>query len=209
LHFVEISSGKIANNVRVLSISTDYLVLALGSDLLIKRKIKVFDIEYIILIKQIAILFLKKSTMLNLSRPSPAVKKLLQASNHHIGCTTRKNTKETWINNSFNDNIRDPSMTRQEEADESERQWQLIDDHISFHSSDESESETSSMVAFDDEASLFSSSSSYTMKKKRKHNRSWKRRLVLVSYYLSLRRKNKVGVALNVIDHELYDIACL
>ena len=39
---------KIAKNVRVLSISTDYLVLALGSDLLIKRKIKVFDIAYIL-----------------------------------------------------------------------------------------------------------------------------------------------------------------
>ena len=146
--------------------------------------------------------------MLNLSRPSPAVKKLLQASNHHIGCTTRKNTKETWINNSFNDNIRDPKMKRQEEVDEFERRWQLIDDPIPFYLFDESRLETSSMIAFDDEASLFSSSSSDTMKKKRKHNRSWKRRLVLVSYHLSLRRECKVGAALNVIDHELYDIAC-
>ena len=147
--------------------------------------------------------------MLNLSRPSPAVKKLLQqASNHHIGCTTRKNTKETWINNSFNDNIGDPKMKRQEEVDEFERRWQLIDDPIPFYLFDESRLESSSMIAFDDEASLFSSSSSDTMKKKRKHNRSWKRRLVLVSYHLSLRRECKVGAALNVIDHELYDIAC-
>ena len=152
--------------------------------------------------------------MLNLSKPSPAVKKLLQASNHHIGCTTRKNTKETWINNSFNDNIGDPKMKRQEEVDEFERRWQLIDDPIPFYLFDESRLESSSMIAFDDEASLSSSSTSTStstsdaMKKKRKHNRSWKRRLVLVSYYLSLRRKDKVGVALNVIDHELYDIAC-
>ena len=152
--------------------------------------------------------------MLNLSRPSPAVKKLLQASNHHIGCTTRKNTKETWINNSFNDNIRDPKMKRQEEVDEFERRWQLIDDPIPFYLFDESRLESSSMIAFDDEASLSSSSTSTStstsdaMKKKRKHNRSWKRRLVLVSYHLSLRRECKVGAALNVIDHELYDIAC-
>lgn len=150
--------------------------------------------------------------MLNLSRPSPAVKKLLQASNHHIGCTTRKNTKETWINNSFNDNIGDPKMKRQEEVDEFERRWQLIDDPIPFYLFDESRLESSSMIAFDDEASLSSSSTSTStsdaMKKKRKHNRSWKRRLVLVSYYLSLRRKDKVGVASYAIDHELYDIAC-
>ena len=152
--------------------------------------------------------------MLNLSRPSPAVKKLLQASNHHIGCTTRKNTKETWINNSFNDNIGDPKMKRQEEVDEFERRWQLIDDPIPFYLFDESRLESSSMIAFDDEASLSSSSTSTStstsdaMKKKRKHNRSWKRRLVLVSYHLSLRRECKVGAALNVIDHELYDIAC-
>ena len=152
--------------------------------------------------------------MLNLSKPSPAVKKLLQASNHHIGCTTRKNTKETWINNSFNDNIGDPKMKRQEEVDEFERRWQLIDDPIPFYLFDESRLESSSMIAFDDEASLSSSSTSTStstsdaMKKKRKHNRSWKRRLVLVSYHLSLRRECKVGAALNVIDHELYDIAC-
>ena len=99
-------------------------------------------------------------------------------------------------------------MKRQEEVDEFERRWQLIDDPIPFYLFDESRLETSSMIAFDDEASLFSSSSSDTMKKKRKHNRSWKRRLVLVSYYLSLRRKDKVGVASYAIDHELYDIAC-
>jgi hypothetical protein len=147
--------------------------------------------------------------MFTLSRPSPATKKWLQASNHHIGRITRKNTKETWINNSSNDNIQDPKMTRKEEADEFERQWQLI---VSFHSSDESESDSLSMVAFDDEASLFSSSSSSsssdTMKKKRKQNRSWKRRFVLVSNYLTLRRKDKVAPARNIIDPELYDITC-